>query len=71
MSWNESKSGVFYLAIQHDDWCLYWSTNDPGSCNCNPTMSEMEVTEENIQEASELISKDMKGAQKLREGRRN
>lgn len=71
MSWNESKSAVFYLAIEHDDWCLYWTTDDPASCNCSPTVRETAVNDDNIQEVSELIADDNRRANKLRQGRRS
>lgn len=64
-------NGLFYIAIRHDDWCLYWFTNDPGSCNCNPTYERTEITDENMEEMVEQIERNEDCARKLRRSKRS
>jgi hypothetical protein len=65
------SNGLFYLSVAHDDWCLYWTTNDPARCNCEPVYEQIEVTDENVNQVGEQLRRDMESAQKTRQGKQN
>lgn len=64
-------NGLFYLAVRHNDWCLYWSTNDPGSCNCNPEYEYTEITDDNQEQMIKEMALNEDAARKIRRGKRN
>jgi hypothetical protein len=46
-----SRPGLWILRIEHDDWCRFFTTGDPDSCNCNPDQRLVHVGDELEQEA--------------------
>lgn len=30
------RPGVYVHQIMHDDWCRFFATGDPATCNCDP-----------------------------------
>lgn len=62
---------LFYLAVRHDDWCLYWSTDDPGCCNCTPEYEYTEITDDNQEQIIKEMARNEDAARKTRRGKRN
>lgn len=59
------------LSIYHDDWCGYFITSSPASCNCVPDVELTEVTDDNIEQVAEKVVRDEKRSQQLKLSRRN
>lgn len=65
------RQGLFIVQIEHDDWCLVWSTKNPANCNCNPRQSFIEVTDENTDAIAEKLTEDTKELRRFLQAREN
>ncbi len=59
------------LTVAHDDWCGYFVTGSPESCNCVPDVEMVTVTDTNADAVAQKTCADEKRSQQLKRARRN
>lgn len=64
-------SGLIYMTVEHDDWCLIWLTGDSSRCNCSPTVTPTVVTDENMDEVAKTAQVNEDRARRLIQSKKN
>lgn len=63
--------GMFYITVEHDDWCLVWTLRDPSTCNCQPNIKYTEVTDDNLDEVAKLAEDNEERTRQMLRGKNN